>query len=137
MSLPCTFFIYFVELSSIIQEVKAVRLSNTRAIIFWKQKSKPKIQYDVICKKCKDLKCDQNCPETVRLERNKTNISGKNSSDITGLERGHDYWFIVVGKIEAVNENYWNETSKKVRLRGTKVPFDQHLSHLQLLMLAD
>ena len=113
--------------------MKAVRLSNTRAKIFWKQKTKPKIQYDVICKKCKHLKCDQNCPETIRLKKKKTNISGKNSSEITGLERGHDYLFIVVGKIKAINENCWNETSRKVQLRSTKVPFDQHLSHNYLL----
>ncbi|CAB4013282.1 ephrin type-A receptor 4 isoform X7 [Paramuricea clavata] len=107
-----------IELSSIIQEVKAVRLSNTRAVILWKQEPKPEIQYNVICKKCQDLKCDQNCPKTVRLEKNKTNISGKNSSNITGLERGHDYLFTVVGKIKPVNENYWNKTSKEVKLRA-------------------
>jgi hypothetical protein len=86
----------------------------------WKQEPKPEIQYNVICKKCQDLKCDQNCPKTVRLEKNKTDISGKNSSKVTGLERGHDYLFTVVGKIKPVNENYWNNTSKEVKLRGTK-----------------
>lgn len=100
--------------------MKAVRLSNTRAVILWKQEPKLEIQYNVICKKCQDLKCDQNCPKTVRLGKNKTDISGKNSSNVSGLERGHDYLFTVVGKIKPVNENYWNKTSKEVKLRGTK-----------------
>ena len=108
-----------VELSSLIREVKAVRLSNTRAKIFWKQK--PKIHYDVVCKKCEDLKCDQSCPETVRLDENKPSVPGENGGDITGLERGHDYLFTVVGRIKSVYENYWNETSKQLKLKGMKV----------------
>ena len=45
-------------------------------------------------------------------------ISGKNSSAVTGLERGHDYLFKVVGIIEDVNGIYWNETSKDIKLKG-------------------
>ena len=104
----------FTELSSIIQEVKSVRLSNTRASISWTHKTMPNMQYEVICKECNDLRCDKKCPNSVRVNEIKTIISGENRSSITGLKRGQDYLFEVVVTINL------NKTSKDVKLKGKK-----------------
>ncbi|XP_028394192.1 ephrin type-A receptor 4-like isoform X2 [Dendronephthya gigantea] len=107
-----------VELSSIIQEGRAVRLSTNRAIISWKQKAIPNIQYKVICVECRAHNCAKNCPPTVQWEEIKLDKFGENSTDITGLKGGLDYKFIVVGKIKAINEKHWNETSKDIRIKA-------------------
>lgn len=104
----------FTELSSIIQEVKSVRLSNTRASISWTHKTMPNMQYAVICKECNNLRCYKDCPKSVRVNEIKTIISGENRSSITGLKRGQDYLFKVVVIINL------NETSKDVKLKGKK-----------------
>lgn len=95
-----------------------MRLSTNHAIILWKQKAIPNIQYKVICKECKTHECAQNCPQTVRWEDIKSDKFGGNRTDITGLKAGRDYRFIVVGKIKPINEDHWNETSKDIMIKG-------------------
>ena len=104
-----------------IQNAKAFRLSNTRAVIWWEQTTALEVYYKVICKMCNSTNCNQTCPKSVRFKENNTSISNRNSSYITGLERGREYLFIILGKIETIDENHWRETSKRVQLRGTNI----------------